>query len=85
MAAFNVSSSSLREARFGARRSTARWRAASAGLGVGNDAEGGPEVAGDLDRVDVDADQLQVAVDAPAQLRLMQAGPDRQHDIGLAP
>ncbi len=30
-------------------------------------------------------DELQVAVDAPAQLRLMEAGPDRQHDIGLAP
>ena len=36
-------------------------------------------------RVDVDADQLQVGIDPPAHLRLVQAGADRQHDIGLAP
>ncbi len=45
----------------------------------------GLEKAGDLGRIDVDADQFQVAIDPPAQLRLMQPGPDREHDIGLAP
>ena len=53
--------------------------------GVGDDAERRLQDAGDLGRVDVDADELEVGVDAPAHLRLMQPSADRQHDIGLAP
>src|SRR4029077_15697498 len=54
-------------------------------LGVGDDAEGRPLNAGDLDRVNIDSDQLQVAVEAPASLRLVKPGADGQHDIGVAP
>ena len=35
--------------------------------------------------VEVDADHLDVAVEPPARLRLVEAGADRQHDIGAAP
>jgi len=44
-------------------------------LGIGDDADGRPLNAGDLDRVDVDADQLQITVEAPAHLRLIERVP----------
>ena len=53
--------------------------------GVGDDAERRLHDAGDLGRIDVDADEIEVGVDAPAHLRLVQPGANRQHDIGFAP
>ena len=54
-------------------------------LGVGDDADRRARDASDLDRVEVDADHLDVGVEAPARLRLVEAAADRQHDIGPRP
>src|SRR5260370_887044 len=48
-------------------------------LGVGDDTECRLYDARDLGRVYVDTDQLEIGVDTPAHLRLVQAGTDPPH------
>ncbi len=54
-------------------------------LGVGDDADRRPRDAGDLDGIEIDADDFDVAIEAPARLRLVEARADRQHDVGPRP
>src|SRR5262249_12845067 len=54
-------------------------------LRIGNDANRWPDDAGDLDRIEVDADDLEVAIEPPAGLRLVEPRADREHDIDATP
>src|SRR5207248_1456934 len=54
-------------------------------LRIGHDADRRADNPVDLDRIEIDPDHLDLAVETPARLRLVKARADREHDIGAAP